>query len=116
MRFLFLAFVFIAMFPSEAGASCKPEWSMMKRLEQDSKSIESKISTSNYEGGKAGNEKCRLLRQYNYLRDRHNSMIKAWITCSNPSEATQNELDRHVKETNEIKDLTEKMCFAEKGF
>ena len=87
----------------------------MKQLEQDAKSIESKINSSNYEEGRAGNEKCRLLRQYNYLRDRHNSAIKAWITCSNPSETTQNELNRHIVETNKIKDLTKKMCFAEKG-
>ena len=88
----------------------------MKRLENDAKTIEAKINDANYEEGMAGNDKCRLLRQYNYLRERHIHAMKDWLICSNPSEATKAERRRHMEEANSIKSLTEKMCFAEKGF
>ena len=118
MRYFILAAAMTFAFAplAKAEASCQIEWKMMKRLEDDAKSIESKINNADYEEGRAGNEKCRLLRQYNYLRGRHNNAIMDWLSCSNPSSDIEIEQRRHIEDTNNIRILTDKMCFPEKGF
>ena len=114
MRCLFLISIFSLFCSSNAVASCNLEWKIMKDAETDAKSIEVKINTANYEGGKAGNEQCRTLRQYIYLRDRHNNYIKKWLLCSKALDAAKSEYDKHLKDTEDFRNLMHKKCNAEK--
>ena len=115
MRNLLLASAIVFSFPLDAIASCKLEREMMNQSKMDAKLVEVRINSANYEEGKAGNEKCRLLRKYIYLRDRYNHFSEKLMSCSNELVAENAELRMHSQELKKINDLYVRRCYGEKS-
>ena len=114
MRHLFLASIMVFIFPYDAIASCELESKMLNQAKMDAEILEDRINFANYEEGIAGNERCRLLRQYIYLRERHSHRAKKWVSCLNISVVGNTELSRHLEELQEIKGLYGRKCYGEK--